>query len=76
MPEKSAAAAVTQPVTTLSTQDRSALWAVMMAVALSTLDSTITNTALPRIAAGLQAQPATAIWVINAYQLEIGRAHV
>jgi len=50
---------------------RRALMAVLMAVSLATLDSTITGTALPRIAADLQAQPATAIWVINAYQLVV-----
>ncbi len=55
----------------LSAGDRRALAAVLMAVSLATLDSTITNTALPRIAADLQAQPATAIWVINAYQLAV-----
>lgn len=55
----------------LGGQNRLALLAVMMAVALATLDSTITSTALPRIAAALQAQPAAAIWVINAYQLAV-----
>ena len=54
-----------------SAKQRRALLAVMLAVALATLDSTITSTALPRIAAALQAQPAAAIWVINAYQLAV-----
>ena len=55
----------------LSTQDRLALLATMMAVALVTLDATLTNTALPAIAADLQAPPAQAIWVVNAYQLAV-----
>lgn len=48
-----------------------ALVAVLMAVSLATLDSSITNTALPNIAASLQARPAESIWVINAYQLAV-----
>ena len=42
-----------------------------MAVSLATLDASITNTALPNIAAALQVRPAQAIWVINAYQLAV-----
>lgn len=48
-----------------------ALVAVLMAVSLVTLDSSMTNTALPAIGAGLQATPALSIWVINAYQLAV-----
>lgn len=55
----------------LSAQERRALWAVLVGVVLPTLDATITNTALPHIAADLQASPAVAIWVINAYQLAV-----
>jgi len=51
--------------------NRRALGAVLMAVSLVTLDSSITNTALPNIAAALQARPAESIWVINAYQLAV-----
>ncbi len=51
--------------------NRRALVAVLMAVSLATLDSSITNTALPNIAAALRAQPAESIWVINAYQLAV-----
>jgi DHA2 family multidrug resistance protein-like MFS transporter len=51
--------------------DRRALAAVLMAVSLVTLDSSMTNTALPAIAAGLQSRPAESIWVINAYQLAV-----
>ena len=51
--------------------DRRALAAVLMAVSLVTLDSSMTNTALPAIADGLQSRPAQAIWVVNAYQLAV-----
>lgn len=57
-----------------SRSDRRALAAVLMAVSLVTLDSTITSTALPRIAADLRAQPAASIWVVNAYQLAVAAA--
>ena len=43
--------------------------AIMIAVALATLDTAIANTALPSIAADLHATPAASVWVINAYQL-------
>ncbi|CAG2147246.1 Riboflavin transporter RibZ [Cupriavidus yeoncheonensis] len=43
--------------------------AIMIAVALATLDTAIANTALPSIAADLNATPAASVWVINAYQL-------
>ncbi len=56
---------------TLNRQQRQALVAVLMAVALATLDSTIVNTALPGIAADLRAPPALSIWVVNAYQLAV-----
>jgi len=53
------------------TIDRRALAAVLMAVSLVTLDSSMTNTALPAIGAGLQVRPAASIWVVNAYQLAV-----
>ncbi|WP_408289292.1 MFS transporter [Paraburkholderia sp. RL17-373-BIF-A] len=43
--------------------------AVMLAVALATLDTAIANTALPTIAAELHSTPAASVWIINAYQL-------
>lgn len=43
--------------------------AISMAIALATLDTAIANTALPTIAAHLGSANATAIWVVNAYQL-------
>jgi DHA2 family multidrug resistance protein-like MFS transporter len=45
--------------------------AVMLAVALATLDTAIANTALPTIASDLHAAPAASIWIINAYQLAL-----
>ncbi len=56
---------------TLGRQQRLALLAVLMAMALATLDSTIVNTALPAIAADLNARPAQTIWVVNAHQLAV-----
>jgi len=49
-------------------------WAVVtigIAVAMSILDASIANVALPTIAENLNASPAGSIWVINAYQLAI-----
>ena len=45
----------------LSATDRRALAATLLAVALSTLDASIANTALPVIAADLHASPAASI---------------
>lgn len=59
----------TAPAAGLAPRDRLALAAVLLGVALVTLDATVVNTALPGIAASLQAPPAQAIWVVNAYQL-------
>lgn len=46
-----------------------ALATVMLTLAMSVLDTSATNVALPSIAAALQANPSHAIWVINAFQL-------
>ena len=43
--------------------------AIGVSVAMATLDTAVTNTALPTIARDLGADGANAIWVINAYQL-------
>lgn len=51
--------------------DTRALLAVLLAVALSALDTAIANTALPTIGAELHADPSASIWIINAYQLSI-----
>jgi DHA2 family multidrug resistance protein-like MFS transporter len=44
---------------------------VGLAIAMSVLDSSIANIALPTISADMAASPATAIWIVNAYQLAI-----
>ncbi|WP_211948566.1 MFS transporter [Cupriavidus yeoncheonensis] len=53
----------------MSSRERRGMAAIMIAVALATLDTAIANTALPSIAADLNATPAASVWVINAYQL-------
>jgi MFS transporter, DHA2 family, multidrug resistance protein len=53
----------------MSPASRRAMAAIMLAVALATLDTAIANTALPAIAADLHAAPAASVWIINAYQL-------
>jgi DHA2 family multidrug resistance protein-like MFS transporter len=48
------------------------LWAVLalvFAIAMAALDTSIANTALPTIAADVHASPASSVWVVNAYQL-------
>ncbi len=42
-----------------------------IAVAMSVLDSSVANIALPTIAQELHTTPATSIWVVNAYQLAV-----
>ncbi len=46
-----------------------ALLAISVAVAMASLDTAITNTALPTIARDLGTNGPDAIWVVNAYQL-------
>ena len=53
----------------MSASNRRAMAAIMLAVALASLDTAIANTALPTIAADLHAAPAASVWIINAYQL-------
>ncbi len=51
---------------------RQRLWAVstlILGSAIATLDTSIANTALPTIAADLDATPGASIWIINAYQI-------
>jgi DHA2 family multidrug resistance protein-like MFS transporter len=55
----------------MSPTDRRAMAAIMLAVALASLDTAIANTALPAIAADLHAAPAASVWIINAYQLSM-----
>lgn len=55
----------------LSPQDWRALFAVMLAVMLGSLDIAIVNTALPSIGKSLGSTPAASVWIINAYQLVV-----
>jgi DHA2 family multidrug resistance protein-like MFS transporter len=48
-----------------------AMLAIGLAVAMSVLDASIANVALPTIARDLHAGPADSVWVVNAYQLVI-----
>ncbi len=46
-----------------------AMAAILTGIALSVLDSTLVNLALPDITRDFGASPAAAVWVVNAYQL-------
>jgi len=48
-----------------------AIAVIVLVIAITVLDSTIVNVALPSIARDLEASSAASIWVINAYQLAI-----
>src|SRR3569833_2271222 len=48
-----------------------AVLAVQMGVAIVTLDISLTSTALPAIAVGIGASPASTIWIINVYYLAV-----
>jgi DHA2 family multidrug resistance protein-like MFS transporter len=48
-----------------------ALTAIILAVAMATLDTAIANTALPTIAQSLNVDEPSVIWIVNAYQLAI-----
>jgi MFS transporter, DHA2 family, multidrug resistance protein len=50
-------------------QRRWAILAIAMAVAMSSLDNSIANVALPTIAADLKVTPAQIVWVVNAVQI-------
>ena len=45
--------------------------AVLLAIMMSVLDGTIMNIALPTLAHDFDVPPATAIWIVNAYQIVI-----
>ncbi|MGO4308037.1 MULTISPECIES: MFS transporter [unclassified Cupriavidus] len=53
----------------MTAREKRGMAAIMIAVALATLDTAIANTALPAIAADLHSTPAASVWIINAYQL-------
>ena len=50
-------------------QRRWAILAVGIAVAMSSLDNSIANAALPTIAADLKVSPAQIVWVVNVVQI-------
>ncbi|MDF1484874.1 MFS transporter [Ramlibacter sp. H39-3-26] len=52
-------------------QRNRAVMVIMLGIAMAVLDGTIVNLALPAIGEELQASPAGAIWVVNAYQLAV-----
>src|SRR5271165_5823312 len=52
-------------------QRRRAMLVVLTGLSMSVLDGAIANIALPTIAAELRADPANAVWVVNAYQLAV-----
>ena len=53
-----------------------ALYVLCLGVLMIVLDTTIVNVALPSIRADLGFTAASLSWVMNAYMLKIGRAHV
>src|SRR5262245_31799429 len=50
-------------------QRRWAILALAMAVAMSSLDGSIANVALPTMAADFKVTPAQIVWVVNAVQI-------
>jgi MFS transporter, DHA2 family, multidrug resistance protein len=48
-----------------------AIAAIVLAITMSVLDSTIVNVALPSLAHDFRASDAASIWVVNAYQIAI-----
>ena len=49
----------------------SAIATLVIAVGMSSLDTSIANTALPTIATDVNASAADSVWVVNAYQLAL-----
>ena len=58
-----------QPHTLTTFQRRMAILSLMTVVMLASLDTTISNTALPNIVRDLQTSEASVIWIANAYQI-------
>jgi DHA2 family multidrug resistance protein-like MFS transporter len=52
-------------------QQRHAMLVVLTGLSMSVLDGVIANIALPTIAQELRTDPASAVWVVNAYQLAV-----
>ncbi len=64
-------AAMTYPDGLPTPQRYWSMLAIAIGITVAVLDSAVANIALPSIARQLHATPASAIWVINAYQLAI-----
>lgn len=62
---------MTGPQHAATSIDLRALLAILLGVSLGSLDTSIAHTALPAIAADLNASPAASIWIVNTYQLAI-----
>jgi DHA2 family multidrug resistance protein-like MFS transporter len=52
-------------------QRRRAMLVVLIGLSMSVLDGAIANIALPTIAQELRTDPASVVWVVNAYQLAV-----
>ena len=52
-------------------QRRWAMATILLGIAVAVLDGTIVSLALPRMAGEFNATPASAIWIVNAYQLTV-----
>ncbi|HBT3180802.1 MFS transporter [Klebsiella aerogenes] len=48
-----------------------AILTIVLGLTMAVLDGAIANVALPTIATGLNASPASSIWIVNAYQIAI-----
>ena len=48
-----------------------AMATILLGIAVAVLDGTLITLALPRIASEFKASPASAIWIVNAYQLAV-----
>ena len=71
-PAAAASAAASRPIAVDGLTGRQhllALVAILLSVAMATLDTAIANTALPTMAESLHVSAAQVIWVVNAYQL-------
>ncbi|MBN3727323.1 MFS transporter [Burkholderia sp. Ac-20379] len=57
------------PAAALPASSGRALFAILLAVGLSILDTALANLALPAIAVDLHTSAAASVWIVNAYQL-------
>ncbi|GAB7539838.1 MFS transporter [Burkholderia sp. 3C] len=57
------------PASALPASSGRAMFAILLAVGLSILDTALANIALPAIAVDLKTSAAASVWIVNAYQL-------